>query len=464
MPLRRHVALIRHAGPILRSDYARGDDGRCTLIIIEEIHLNPRHSILSRRYAFAQPPFSFRKQQAIAARTCLLGALAAALAGVSMLATAAEEPESPLTIGGAVRFNYGHKSWDDKRKSGFIGLDTARLDVNYDDGRLIGSAQYRYNNYPKGQGDYWQHFLRHAWVGMRLDDASELRVGIDQNPFGLQPFASNNFYESIAFYAGFEDKYDLGVVYKSRPGPVAWQLAFFPRDGGSYGGGSNTANASNRYSYNIVKDDDEQGYGTGQTDSERNTAIGRVVWNIGADDNHEIGISGLTGEIANGRGADTRRNAAAVHYRGKYGRFGVMLEAMRYRYKTAHGADQTYGGLDPNSFVILGGFGYPFPVAAAGDIVIANVSHDIPGRLGPFTDFKVYNDYSILRKRHRGYRNSVQNVTGVSFASGNWAFYADLMIGKHHPYLSPDLGGLAATSAEHTGFTRRINLQAGYYF
>ena len=394
--------------------------------------------------------------------------LASTLAGLALLASAgaiaAENTESPFTVGGAIRFNYGHKSWDDNRRSGFVGLDTARLDVKYDDGKLIGSAQYRYNHYPKGQGDYWQHFLQHAWVGMRFDDASELHVGVDKNPFGLMPFASNNFYESIAFYAGLEDKYDLGVTYASRPGPFEWQLAYFPRDGGYYGGGSNTANASNRYSYNIVADDDEQGYGTGQTDRERNTVVGRMVWRLGADGKHEFGVSGLTGDIDNGRGDDTRRRAGAVHYRGSYGKVGVMLQAMRYRYRTAHGADQTYGGLDPNSFVILGGFGYPFPVASAGDIYIANISYDLPGRIGPFSQFKLYNDYSILHKRNSAYRDSVQNVTGMSFSAGKWSFYADFMLGKHHPYLSPDLGGLASTTSEHKGFTRRINLQAGYYF
>ncbi|MDN4038113.1 hypothetical protein QPK27_13795, partial [Massilia sp. YIM B02443] len=158
------------------------------------------------------------------------------------------------------------------------------------------------------------------------------------------------------------------------------------------------------------------------------------------------------------------RRAGAVHYRGSYGKVGVMLQAMRYRYRTAHGADQTYGGLDPNSFVILGGFGYPFPVASAGDIYIANISYDLPGRIGPFSQFKLYNDYSILHKRNSAYRDSVQNVTGMSFSAGKWSFYADFMLGKHHPYLSPDLGGLASTTSEHKGFTRRINLQAGYYF
>ncbi|MDT1837746.1 hypothetical protein FPK49_25230, partial [Acinetobacter baumannii] len=70
------------------------------------------------------------------------------------VASAQEESASPFTIGGAVRFNYVHKSWQDEYRSGFFGLDTARVDVKYDDGTLIGSGQYRYNNYPDGQGGY----------------------------------------------------------------------------------------------------------------------------------------------------------------------------------------------------------------------------------------------------------------------------------------------------------------------
>jgi hypothetical protein len=412
----------------------------------------------------------------------------AALLGTAAMAGAAAHAQSEandgaddgakraLAVGGAIRFNYVHKSWQDDYPHGFFGLDTARLDIKYDDGRLIGSAQYRYNRYPKGQGDYWQHFLHHGWVGMQFADKSTIHVGLDKNPFGLSPFASNNFYESIAFYTGFEDKYDLGVTYASRPGPFEWQLGFYPRDGGSYGGGSNTAGASNRYSYNIVPDDGAQGFGTGQGDRERNTVIGRMAWHIGDSRQHEIGVSGLTGAIRNEAGIDTerdnkrgnkrntRRNAVALHFKGTWGRFGAMLETLRYSYQTSHTADQTYGGLDPDSFVMLGAFGYPFPVASKGDIHIANLSYDIPGRLGPFSGFKIYNDYSVLRKRVGNYKRSVQNVTGMSFSSGKWFFYADFMLGKHHPYMTPDFGGLAAASPKYGGFTRRVNLQAGYYF
>ena len=433
-------------------------------IIVQEIDVDPYSSITSIHPDSLPAPDAGCKQGKMTGSIRLVTCLAGVMAMLSLPAAAEHSPESPLSVGGAIRFNYVHKSWQDEYRSGFFGLDTARLDVNYDDGRLIGSAQYRYNNFPKGQGGYWQHFLHHGWGGVRFADKSELHIGLDRNPFGLQPFASNNFYESMAFYVGLEDKYDLGITYSSRPDPLEWQLAFFPRDGGSYGGGSNTASASSRYSYNIVPDDDEQGYGTGQTDRERNTLVGRMAWHIGPERQHEIGVSGLLGQIDNGRGNDSRRYATALHYRGKFGRVGVMLEALRYRYRTAHDASQTYGGLDPNSFVMLGGFGYPFPVASAGDIRIANISYDLPGRLGPFSDFKLYNDYSDLHKRSGPYRDSVQNVTGLSFSSGKWTFYADFMLGKHHPYLSPDLAGLAATAPEHSGFTRRINLQAGYYF
>jgi hypothetical protein len=395
-------------------------------------------------------------------RACSAAALGAAT--LSCMPVCAEEEALPLSIGGAIRFNYVDKGWQPEYPNGFVGLDTVRLEVKYDDGTRLASAQYRYNRFPKGQGNYWQHFLHHGWVGLRFSDRSTLRVGVDKVPFGLLPFASNNFYESIAFYTGFEDKYDAGITYASAPGKVEWQLAFYPRDGGSYGGSDNTAPASNRYSYNIVRDDDEQGYGTGQRDSERNTLVARLAWHADGTLKQEFGVSTLTGAIRSAAGKDTRRNAYALHYRVGAGPFNVMLQAVRYRYRTSHAATETYGGLDPNSFVMVGGFGYPYPVATKGDIYIANVSYDITGTLGPFSGFKVYNDYSALHKRIGNYGPSVQSVTGLSFTAGKWFFYADLMLGKHHPYMSPDFGGLASTAGQHDRYARRINLQAGYYF
>lgn len=385
------------------------------------------------------------------------------LAG-SGAAGAAAPPASPLDIGGAVRFNYVYKSWQPEYSHGFFGLDTLRLDINYDDGQLIGSAQYRYNHFPSGQGGYTNNFLHHGWIGARFSDKSELHIGLDKVPFGLLPFASNNFFESIAYYIGLEDKYDLGLTYAWRSGSVQWRLAYFPRDGGSYGGGRNTASASNRYSFNIVPDDDEQGYGTGQGDRERDTFVARAAWHPAGPANAELGLSILSGAIRSNSGERSRRRAAAIHAKGSHGPWTLMTEALYYNNATRHLPEQTFGGLAPNSFVMLGAFGYPYPVAAKGVVYVTNLSYDFAGSVGPFTGFKIYNDYSVLKKKTGGFKDSVQNVTGLSFSSGKWVFYADFMRAKHQPYMSPDFSGLAATSPLHDGWSRRINLQAGYYF
>lgn len=114
------------------------------------------------------------------------------LAGAGLV-RADDEPASPLSVGGAVRVNYVYKSWQTDYPRGFVGLDTIRLDVKYDDGRLIGSAQYRYNRYPAGQGGYTDHFLQHGWAGLRFDDKSELHAGLDFMLAKHQPYMSPDF-------------------------------------------------------------------------------------------------------------------------------------------------------------------------------------------------------------------------------------------------------------------------------
>lgn len=391
----------------------------------------------------------------------LCGGLLLATTG---FAAAAEPPAPALDVGGAIRFNYVYKGWQDEYPRGFLALDTARLDVKYDDGRLLGSAQYRYYNFPGGQGDYRSHFLHHGWAGVRFDDKSELHAGVDRSPFGLLPFASNNFFESIAYYLGFEDTYNLGLTYTRRDGPMEWHVAWFPRDGGAYGGSDNTASAANRYSFNIVPDDDEFGYGTGQSDRERDTLVARGAWHIDGPVKGEVGLSLLHGGIKSNNGERGQRRATAVHASGSHGPWSVAAEAIYYSNSTRHLPGQTFGGLDPNSFLMLGAFGYPYPVSAKGLVYVANVSYDIEGSIGPFSGFKVYNDFSMLKKKSGGFNDSLQNVTGLTFSSGKWVIYADFALAKHHPFLSPDFGGLAQTSRQHDSLARRFNINVGYYF
>ena len=51
----------------------------------------------------------------------------------------------PLRIGGALRVNFIHKDWDVVYQNpGELALDTARINLDLDAGRLIGSLEYRY--------------------------------------------------------------------------------------------------------------------------------------------------------------------------------------------------------------------------------------------------------------------------------------------------------------------------------
>jgi hypothetical protein len=103
-------------------------------------------------------------------------------------------------------------------------------------------------------------------------------------------------------------------------------------------------------------------------------------------------------------------------------------------------------------------------MAARGHIDIANVSYKIPGSLGPFSGFVVYDDWSRLRKSEPGYADSYQNVTGVSFSSGGWFMMVDVANATNQPYLSPGFGNALAAGRTTKATGHRFNANIGYYF
>jgi len=92
----------------------------------------------------------------------------------------------PLTIGGAMRANYiigSYKGGGDGPSRGGNGgnfeLDTFRINAALDWDNVIGKLEYRwYNGY---------NFIHTGWLGYRLDDASQLEIGVTRKPFGPSP-------------------------------------------------------------------------------------------------------------------------------------------------------------------------------------------------------------------------------------------------------------------------------------
>lgn len=379
--------------------------------------------------------------------------VAAALAGYVLGLTApgaAVEFDNGFRLGGAVRVNYSHKDWDPTYdRLGQIDFDTARVDAGYDRGPWLGSFQYRYYHFRNAEPTY---FLQHAWIGYRLDERNQIHAGVNPIPFGLLPFASNNFFFSLAYYVGLEDSYNLGAKVIHRDGPLDLQLGFYPRDGGH---GHGASEASARYTFNIVPDGAIR-------NRERDTLIARAAYTLshGERSATELGISLLAGRVPNDTtGRDGDRQAGALHYKGDYGPWGVMLQAARYviRPENPPGQDRR--------IVIMGAYDASYEVAARGTLSIANVSYRVPGGAGPLRDVTFYSNYSRLDKSEAGFQDTEQQVFGVSFVPAAGFFvYADYLFGRQHPYVGPNFSnGLAAGGADDS-WHQRININVGYYF
>ena len=95
-----------------------------------------------------------------------------------------------IKIGGAARVNYGLKDWSDsqKDKGGDFAFDTFRLNLDGSIGDMILSAEYRF--YP----EYDFNTIHHGYIGYNFTDDLQGQIGIHQVPFGLQPYASHNFW------------------------------------------------------------------------------------------------------------------------------------------------------------------------------------------------------------------------------------------------------------------------------
>lgn len=380
-------------------------------------------------------------------RDALLSAL---LASVALADGAwAVDFDNGFRLGGALRYNYAYKDWDPKyNDTGLIDFDTARIDAGYDSGPWLASAQYRYYRY-RGGAD--THFLHHAWVGYRFNDDTQLHVGLNPIPFGITPFASHNYFFSMAYYVGLEDSYNLGGKLIHRTGPWDLQLAYYVRDGGHWNGDSES---SARYTFNVVENGAVR-------NSERDTVVGRAAYTFGKDtqQSSEIGVSLLSGRLPNAStGRDGSRRAGAVHYKGDYGPWGVMLQATRYmnRVENPPGQDR--------SVVIMGAYDFPYAVAARANLYTANLSYRV-GEWGALRDITLYADYSTLSKDAAGFRDSQQQVYGVSFTPIDKVFvYVDYLRGRQHPYIGPNFStGLAAGGVDDS-WHDRVNVNVGVYF
>jgi hypothetical protein len=355
----------------------------------------------------------------------------------------------PIHFGGAMRINYGDKDWDETRdeKYGDAGFDLFRINADGAINDWILSAEYRFYSY--------MNTVHHGYVGYNVNDQWQIQAGIQQVPFGLQPYASHNFWFSGAYYVGLEDDYDMGVKALYRDGPLSLALAFYKNDELA------SASSADRYSID-VNSSATGGYAGAQADGneETNQFNARLAYNLDHADvgTTELGISGQWGQLYNNISDDTGDHwAGAVHVNGNYGPVNVQLEYARYTYDPENPL-----GVD-DDIITMGAFSYSWGAPAQADIYIANVAYTIPiDSLTWLDSITLYSDNTLIEPEAGNQPSSWQNVVGAMFASGPVYSYLDVISGENMIFSGGNMVDETADSNDER--TTRINLNIGYYW
>lgn len=358
----------------------------------------------------------------------------------------------PFELGGAARVNVLDKSWDTRARRfprADIELDTVRGELRFAEGDWNGSAQYRFYYYDETNRS--THFLHHAWLGYQIDNERQIKFGVQKVPFGNLPFNSNSYFFSLAYYVGLEDDYDFGVKYTRENGPWRWDMAYYLSDEGSYGGHSQD---SARYSYDVVKS-------PASANQERHQINSRLSYTFmhGNDHASELGVSLQAGRVPNAASNETGSQiAAAVHWNGNYGPWGLKLQSLWYRYNLANPT-----GVDDRT-VVMGAYDFPYNVAAEGHLHSIGLSYHWNVDWGPLQGITAYNDYSYLIKAESSFADTRHNVSGLSFDLAPFFVYADVAVGKNNAWIGPDFTNALGNGGVDDGFNTRLNLNVGVYF
>jgi hypothetical protein len=360
-----------------------------------------------------------------------------------------EESEDGITWGGAVRVNYNFQDWqeNDKERYGEFDFDTFRLNL---DGKIKGfllSAEYRF--YPQ---DDW-HAPHHAWFGYDITENLQGQIGIHQVPFGLQPYASHNFWFSGAYYVGLEDDYDLGVKFLYNKGPWDLALGFYKNE--ELGNPSDAG----RYSVDVI-DNADGGFAGAQDagNEESNQFNARLTHTLSHGDlgETELGVSGQWGQLYNSGTEDNGNHwAAAAHMNGNYGPWNVQLMYANYEYNPENPA-----GFD-DDIITMGAYSYSWGVPAKAQIGIANIAYTLPVNWGPIDSLTFYSDNTIIEPDEQRFGTIWQNVLGCLIASGPVYTYVDIISGKNMIFMGGDMVGDSDASF---GRNTRLNINFGYYF
>lgn len=360
-----------------------------------------------------------------------------------------------LDLGGAVRARWDYDPDRDIQKFNF---DTLFLTAKYTSDTWIGAAKYRFygRSYPY---QYTNHigavaFAESAWVGYKFNPEQQIQVGLNQVPFGLQPYFGSTFFQTLGNVVGLEDVEQIGAKYILQSGDWNLQAGYYARPAWQGKGTSNGA------TYSIVVSEADSYVPDGSHNQERNTAVLRLAKTLELGPwKSEVGLSGLTSTLENrDTGNDGRRNAVAVHYLGKNGPWGLQLQAARQQMSPRNpGSDE---------LVTFGGYDGTFNVASRGNVYVADISYDVAGKylFNQVSGVKVYANYSAFDKSVSTFKTSQRMILGSSFSVSKLWVATEWLFGKNDPYIGGSNYAQSLGPGGSNQWENQVYVNIGYYF
>jgi hypothetical protein len=345
-----------------------------------------------------------------------------------------------LSIGGAIRLNYGWKTYDDdlKKRGGDFGFELFRMEADGECGNIYFSIQYRWYEYFNA--------IHHGYFGYHLSPDLDLEIGIHQVPFGILPYASHSFWFGATYYLGLEDDYDAGIK-------LVWRKKNWTFHGAFYKNPEYIDNTRlGRYSFDLVTSEQQQ-------NGETNQANLRIAYDLIPENGMvlNIGISGEYGGIWNNTSKQTgSRFAVAVHADWKFKEWNLQLQGIHYQYDPVNPDSVSDRSLQ------FGAFMAPFMVIANANVLTFNIAKRIELNGSLIDNITFYNDFSITMPSWENTQNSIQNVTGCLVNKKGLYLYIDWISGQNMWFAGGP--GIGLNEPGWDEWKGRLNVNFGYFF
>ncbi|MEH3118215.1 MAG: hypothetical protein PGN25_11675 [Methylorubrum populi] len=376
------------------------------------------------------------------------------------------------TFGGAIRarvdanFNSTNARTGAPDTRSYFGFDTLILKAAYDSSTIFGAAQYRFYGgaypytreagYKSKFGEF--NFLQFAYIGVKLTPTDSLSVGLQQVSFGLVPYFSTTFYETIGFVMGIEEVYNAGFKFSHVDKDYNYQIAYFPADGGNYFGISRD---SARYSSNIVKADSYVAGGSNNAEQQMLVGRGEYTFYREADVTATIGASIWHSSVYNYNTAQFgTTQKEAIHFVGTYGPWTFRALGARIDIDP-----KNPGGR--NSLITIGGYDGSYNVAAKGFFFSGDLAYKFTPGIGPFSEIVPYVNYSAYYKDKVDYKDSERYIVGSAWTLRDISsvyVYTEIRFGRNDPYTGSGQYTQGLGAGGDNRYKTSFHMNIGYYF